>query len=455
MARPLKTWQATFDQRALPCTAGAAARPFRGARPLPHKNRVRLNLRAIARPLKTCQATFDQRASPFVGAASRRERAAKQPQDFSSAADTAGVAAQPFRGARPFPHKNRVRLNLRAIARPLKTCQATFDQRARPCVGAASRRERVAKQPQGFSSAADPAGAAAQPFRGTRPLLHKNRVRLNLRAIARPLKTCQATFDQRARPCVGAASRRERVAKQPQGFSSATDPAGAAAQPFRGTRPLLHKNRVRLNLRAIARPLKTCQATFDQRAPPCVGAALCRERAAKQPQDFSSAADTAGVAAQPFRGARPLPHKNRVRLNLRAIARPLKTCQATFDQRAPPCVGAASRRERAAKQPQDFSRAADPAGAAAQPFRGARPLLHKNRVRLNLRAIARPLKTCQATFDQRAPPCVGAALRRERAAKQPQDFSSAADTAGAATQPFRGTRPLLHKSSAPSSSGGG
>ncbi|UPK85778.1 hypothetical protein E5221_12680 [Pseudomonas sp. A2] len=39
---------------------------------------------------------------------------------------------------------------------------------------------------------------------------------------------------------------------------------------------------------------------------------------------------------------------------------------------------------------------------------------------------------------------VGAALCRERAAKRPQDFSSDAQIAGAALQPFRDTRPLLH-----------
>ncbi|PYC27917.1 hypothetical protein DMX06_03175 [Pseudomonas mosselii] len=44
----------------------------------------------------------------------------------------------------------------------------------------------------------------------------------------------------------------------------------------------------------------------------------------------------------------------------------------------------------------------------------------------------------------RAP--VGAALRRERAAQQPQDFSIDAKIAGAALQPFRDTRPLLQGS---------
>ncbi|ORL64337.1 hypothetical protein B7H17_12085 [Pseudomonas putida] len=38
----------------------------------------------------------------------------------------------------------------------------------------------------------------------------------------------------------------------------------------------------------------------------CVGAALCRERAAKQPQGFGVAIDLAGAAIQPFRGTRPL-----------------------------------------------------------------------------------------------------------------------------------------------------
>ncbi|UPK86906.1 hypothetical protein E5221_18815 [Pseudomonas sp. A2] len=41
-------------------------------------------------------------------------------------------------------------------------------------------------------------------------------------------------------------------------------------------------------------------------------------------------------------------------------------------------------------------------------------------------------------------PVVGAALCRERAAKQPQGFSTDAHIAGAALQPFRDTRPLLH-----------
>ena len=39
---------------------------------------------------------------------------------------------------------------------------------------------------------------------------------------------------------------------------------------------------------------------------------------------------------------------------------------------------------------------------------------------------------------------VGAALCRERAAQQPQGFSADAQIAGAAVQPFRDTRPLLH-----------
>ena len=37
-----------------------------------------------------------------------------------------------------------------------------------------------------------------------------------------------------------------------------------------------------------------------------VGAALCRERAAKQPQGFGANAQIAGAAAQPFRDTRPL-----------------------------------------------------------------------------------------------------------------------------------------------------
>ncbi|RRV44292.1 hypothetical protein EGJ09_17290 [Pseudomonas sp. p106] len=42
---------------------------------------------------------------------------------------------------------------------------------------------------------------------------------------------------------VGAALRRERAAEQPQGFLSATDIVGAAAQPFRDARPLLPQAR--------------------------------------------------------------------------------------------------------------------------------------------------------------------------------------------------------------------
>ncbi|SPO54490.1 protein of unknown function [Pseudomonas sp. JV551A1] len=38
-----------------------------------------------------------------------------------------------------------------------------------------------------------------------------------------------------------------------------------------------------------------------------MGAALCRERAAKQPQSFSADAQIAGAASQPFRDTRPLP----------------------------------------------------------------------------------------------------------------------------------------------------
>jgi len=41
-------------------------------------------------------------------------------------------------------------------------------------------------------------------------------------------------------------------------------------------------------------------------AEPPVGAALCRERAAKQPQDFSFTAEIAGAALRPFRDTRPL-----------------------------------------------------------------------------------------------------------------------------------------------------
>ncbi|AHC85770.1 hypothetical protein X970_15295 [Pseudomonas monteilii SB3101] len=37
-----------------------------------------------------------------------------------------------------------------------------------------------------------------------------------------------------------------------------------------------------------------------------VGAALCRERAAQQPQGFSADAQIAGAALQPFRDTRPL-----------------------------------------------------------------------------------------------------------------------------------------------------
>ena len=42
-----------------------------------------------------------------------------------------------------------------------------------------------------------------------------------------------------------------------------------------------------------------------------VGAALCRERAARRPQDFGFTADMAGAAAQPFRDTRPLLHGQR------------------------------------------------------------------------------------------------------------------------------------------------
>ncbi|SPO57449.1 protein of unknown function [Pseudomonas sp. JV551A1] len=37
-----------------------------------------------------------------------------------------------------------------------------------------------------------------------------------------------------------------------------------------------------------------------------VGAALCRERAAKQPQDLRGVANIAGAAMRPFRDTRPL-----------------------------------------------------------------------------------------------------------------------------------------------------
>ncbi|RCL21730.1 hypothetical protein C6A77_21905 [Pseudomonas sp. AFG_SD02_1510_Pfu_092] len=40
-----------------------------------------------------------------------------------------------------------------------------------------------------------------------------------------------------------------------------------------------------------------------------VGAALCRERAAKRPQALGTMADIAGAASQPFRDTRPLPQR--------------------------------------------------------------------------------------------------------------------------------------------------
>ncbi len=54
-------------------------------------------------------------------------------------------------------------------------------------------------------------------------------------------------------------------------------------------------------------PLSRFGHPSEEHARSLVGAALCRERAAKQPQSFSADAQIAGAASQPFRDTRPLP----------------------------------------------------------------------------------------------------------------------------------------------------
>ena len=136
------------------------------------------------------------------------------------------------------------------------------------------------------------------------------------------------------RGSVGAALCRERGAKRPQDFSCAAHIAGAALRPFRDTRPLLQRphmpEEVAVPVGAglpAKRPGQTNAASKSCANACCasppgadlehglltlrgsVGAALCRERGAKRPQDFSFAAHIAGAALRPFRDTRPLPQR--------------------------------------------------------------------------------------------------------------------------------------------------
>ncbi len=121
---------------------------------------------------------------------------------------------------------------------------------------------------------------------------------------------------------------------------------------------------------------------LQARALLCVGAALCRERAATRPQDFSFARKLPGpLCGLSRRKAAPTgsspPHKTMRKLweaRLPADQRHLAD-SLILQARALLCVGAALCRERAATRPQDFSFARRIAGAALRPFRDARPLL--------------------------------------------------------------------------------
>ncbi|PJI71776.1 hypothetical protein CXG50_03700 [Pseudomonas plecoglossicida] len=60
------------------------------------------------------------------------------------------------------------------------------------------------------------------------------------------------------------------------------------------------------SIRSSRPPGTSCAPDTLKAYPGPVGAALCRDRAAKQPQGFSTDAQIAGAALQPYRDTRPL-----------------------------------------------------------------------------------------------------------------------------------------------------
>ena len=133
---------------------------------------------------------------------------------------------------------------------------------------------------------------------------------------------------------------------------------GAAVQPIAG------------------KPAPTGIAQLSRLVHQLVGAALCRERAAKRPPDFGVTSTGAGAALQPFRGTRPLLQRSarvsEIFWKAGAVTRQAFLPRHAQDLWERPC---------AAKGPQsgppDFGVASTVAGAASQPFRGTRPLLQR------------------------------------------------------------------------------
>ena len=157
-------------------------------------------------------------------------------------------------------------------------------------------------------------------------------------------------------------------------------------------------------------------------ASPCVGAALRRERAAQRPQDFSHPARSPGLLRSPF-ATQGRSHKGPRRHEKGDLGSPFSFQPAINEPGLQPRPGRPSGGYRSAAH----HRRPIPKPAVALPTAGRHP---GDGGGTGQRATASP--------------CVGAALRRERAAQRPQDFSHPARSPGLLRSPFA-TQGRSHK----------
>ena len=101
---------------------------------------------------------------------------------------------------------------------------------------------------------------------------------------------------------------RDRAATRPQRYPHRSQDPGAAARPI-ATQGRSYTDRIGFKPYAVLG--SNCLAQIPKGGAICVGAALCRERAAKQPQQFQLLRINPGAALRPFRDTRPLPQVQR------------------------------------------------------------------------------------------------------------------------------------------------
>ncbi|MNZ41386.1 hypothetical protein D3C78_589340 [compost metagenome] len=157
---------------------------------------------------------------------------------------------------------------------------------------------------------------------------------------------------------------------------------------------------------------------------------MCRERAAKRPQDSAAQHKLLGLLRSPFatRGRSYLQQGADGRAEQSQVIMALKALKAAHTP-----VGAALCRERAAKRPQDSAAQHKLLGLLRSPFatRGRSYLQQGADGRAEQSQVIMALKALKAAHTP-----VGAALCRERAAKRPQDSAAQHKLLGLLRSPF-------------------